>query len=286
MSVQVLSKRADLLSPERVPHLTEEERAQVGELVTRLETECESDVERVILYGSKARGDAVQESDIDLLIATTNGAEQVKALCRDFESDTSVISVVVYSRGDWEKNQQLRLPFYVNVRRAGIELWDDHAARLEEFLVPLDFPEGELRPLNYETIEVIRLYVAESREMWRSAQLIEADGRSLYALPSAYRAAYSLATGVLYSVNVVRDKHKGVRDAISQFLVKPELLEEEYKDIYVRLFDARGYVDYGKAKGETKNELTPGQATQLLRDTERLIVRLEQFLRERGAMID
>jgi len=45
-------------------------------------------------------------------------------------------------------------------------------------------------------------------------------------------------------------------------------------------------VDYGKAKGEKKDELTPEAATVLLRDTERLLARLEQFLRERGAMID
>jgi len=286
MAVQVLSKRSELLSRERVPYLSDEERALVTELLTCLEAECEADVSRVILYGSKARGDAESESDIDLLVATSNGYEGVKKICHDFEYDNAFIAPMVFSREDWENYQRLKLPFYVNVRRDGIELWDELAACLEEAKVPLDFPEGELRPLDYETIEVIRLYVAESREMWRNAQVIENDGRSLYAMPSAYRAAFSLATAALYTVNVVRDKHKGVRDAISQFLVKPTLLEEEYKDIYVRLFDARGYVDYGKAKGEKKNELTPEQATDLLRDAERLVARFEQFLRERGAMID
>ncbi len=286
MPVQVLSKRAELLRPERVPHLTDEERAQVEGLLARLESECEADVQRVILYGSKARGDAVEGSDVDLLVACTNGTERVRTICRDFEYDDSFVVTQVFARASWENYQRLKLPFYVNVRRCGIELWDEFAARLEEAQVPLDFPEGELRPLDYETIELVRLYVAESREMWRNAQVIENDGRSLYAMPSAYRAAFSLATAVLYTVNVVRDKHKGVRDAISRFLVKPKLLEETYKDIYARLFAARGYVEYGKAKGETKNELTPEQATALLRDTERMIARFEQFLRERGAMID
>lgn len=67
-----------MLNPERVPYLTAEERAQVDELLARLEMECEADVSRVILYGSKARGDAVQWSDVDLLVATTNGAERVE----------------------------------------------------------------------------------------------------------------------------------------------------------------------------------------------------------------
>jgi uncharacterized protein (UPF0332 family) len=286
MTVRVLSKRSALLNRERVPHLSEEERAQVAELLARLEQECEADVSRVILYGSKARGEAEKESDIDLLVAATNGYERVKKICYDFEHENSFIAPMVFSREGWENCQRLKLPFYVNVRREGIELWDELAARLEEAKVPLDFLEGELRPLDHETIEVIRLYAAESREMWRNARVIENDGRSLYAIPSADRAAFSLATAVLYTVNVVRDKHKGVRDALSQFLVKPKLLEQEYKDIYGRLFDARGYVEYGKAKGEKKNELTPEQATQLLRDAERLLARFEQFLRERGAILD
>lgn len=286
MAVQVLGKRAELLNPARVPHLSDEERALVAEFIARLEQECEADVARVILYGSKARGDAEPESDIDLLVATSDEYERVKKICYDFEYDNLIIAPMVFARGDWEYYQRLKLPFYVNVRRDGIELWDDLNARLEAAKVPLDFPEGELRPLDYETIEVIRLYVAESREMWRNAQVIESDGRALYAIPSAYRAAFSLGTAVLYAVNVVRDKHKGVRDALGQFLVKPNLLEEEYKDIYVRLFDGRGFVDYGKAKGDKKNELTPEDAEQLLRDTKRLLARFEQFLRERGAMID
>ncbi len=286
MAVQIQSRRAELLNPKRVPYLAEPERALVAEFLARLEAECAADVQRVILYGSKARGDAVEWSDVDLIVAAANDGERVKKFCYDFESDNAFVAPMVFSRPDWENYQRLRLPFYVNVRRDGIELWDEFAARVEESNVPLDFPEGEPRPLDYETIEVVRLYAAEAREMWRNALVIEADGRALYALPSAYRAAFSLATAALYCVNVVRDKHKGVRDAISQFLVKPSLLEQEYKDIYIQLFNARGYVDYGKAKGETKNELTPEQATELLRDAERLIARMEQFLRARGARMD
>jgi len=286
MAVQVLSKRSALLSQARAPYLSDKEHAQVTELLARLEAKCEADVRRVILYGSKARGDAIAWSDVDLLVVTTNGAERVSKICREFEADNFCVAAMVFSNDAWENYQRLKLPFYVNVRRDGIELWDRAAAHWEEEKVSLDFPEGQERPLDYETIQVIRLYVVEAREMWRNAQLIENDGRSLYAIPSAYRAAFSLATAVLYTVNIVRDKHNGVRDALSQFLVKPKLLEREYKDIYGRLFDARGYVDYGKAKGEKKDELTPEAATVLLRDTGRLLARLEQFLRERGAMID
>lgn len=270
-----------------MPHLTDEERAQVAELLTRLEHECEEDVRRVILYGSKARGDAVEWSDIDLLIATTNGSERVRAVWDQFLDDHStLIEVQVFSCENWEHYQRFKLPFYVNVRRGGIELWDEQAQIEEQARVPLLFPEGEFRMMDYETIELIRLHVREAREMWRSVESIEDDGRPLYALPSAYYSGFNMATAALYAVNVVRDKHSGVRDAISEFLVNKGFVEQEYKDIYVRLFNARGYVDYGRAKGEKKNELTDAEATQLLRDAERFNARIEHFLRERGALID
>ncbi len=197
MTIQVASDRRELLSPARVPHLSDSEREQVADFLARLQEACPNDVQRVVLYGSKARGEAAQWSDIDLLVVAASGYKGVKQICKDFEDSNSLIAPMVFSLADWENYQRLKLPFYVNMRRDGIELWDEYAAQREESLVRLDFPEGELRPLDFETIEVIRLYVAESREMWRNAQVIKNDGRSLYAVPSAYRAAYSLATAAL-----------------------------------------------------------------------------------------
>lgn len=286
MAVQVLSKRAELLNPARVPHLSEEERALVAEFIARLEQECEADVARVILYGSKARGDAEPESDIDLLVATSADYERVKKICYDFKYDNLFIAPMVFARADWEYYQRLKLPFYVNVRRDGIELWDDLNARLEEAKAPLDFPEGELRPLDYETIEVIRLYVADARRRWKEAKILEREMSSLNGLTNAYYAAFNYATAALYTLNVVRGKHSGIDGAMSRFLIKPKLLEEEYKDIYVALFNARVWSDYKRMQIEHVNDLTEEEATLLLQDAERFNARMEQFLRERGAMID
>ena len=286
MAVQVFSKRSELLSPERVPYFSDAEREQVAEFIARLEHECEADVARVILYGSKARGDAENESDIDLLVATTDEYERVKKFCYDFEYDNLFIAPMVFAREDWEYYQRLKLPFYVNVRRDGIELWDELNARLEEAKVPLDFPEGELRLLDYETIEVIRLYVADARRRWKEARILEREISSLNGLTNAYYAAFNYATAALYILNVVRGKHSGIEGAMSQFLIKPKLLEEEYKDIYVALFNARVWSDYKRMQIKHVNDMTEKEATLLLQDAERFNARMEQFLRERGAIID
>lgn len=286
MAIPVLSKRRGLLNETRVPYLSEEERAQVSELLARFEAECETDVQRVILYGSKARGDAVQWSDIDLLVATTNGDDRVKKICRDFESDNSFIATQIFSHENWADYQRLKLPFYVNVRRDGIELWDELAQQSEESQVALDFPEGELRPLDYDTIKVIRMYVDEARDRWREAKLVSENLSDRRALPHAYFAAFNLATAMLYSLNVIRSKHSGIESAFSQFMIKSDLIEEEYKDTYNALHKGRIWSDYERVKKEHVNDISEEQAAQLLQNAERLIARFEQFLRERGAMID
>jgi uncharacterized protein len=286
MALQVLSKRSGLLTETRVPYLSDEERVQVAELLARLEEECETDVHRVILYGSKARGDAVQWSDIDLLIVTVNGSERVKNICDRFHHDNAFLVGLTFSHEGWEYYKRLKPPFYVNVRREGIELWDDLARQTEESHVSLDFPEGELRPLDYETIEVIRMYVRESRDRWQEAMLVRDNLSKRRALSDAYYAAFNLATAVLYSVNVVRNKHSGVESAISQFLVKSNLIEEEFKTSYTALHKGRIWSDYERVKREHLDDITEEQAGELLQDAEKLIARFENFLRERGAMID
>jgi uncharacterized protein (UPF0332 family)/predicted nucleotidyltransferase len=285
MASPILRTTSELLNPARVPHLTADEREEVAQLLKRLQAECGQDVYRVILYGSKARGDAAVESDVDLLIVTKDGLDCVKHAVEDFKSEqVRSAEPQVFSADEYRDYQRLKHPFYVNTRRDGIELWDEGAQRAEEQQLPLDFAEGEFRRMDYETLETIRLYVSEAREKWDYALLIETDRRPLGALPLAYYAAFDWATAALYSVNVVRSKHKGVRDGLHEFLIKPQMLDAEFGGIYDRLFNARGWVDYGRARGDRKNELTDDEARNLMLDAERFNRRIEQFLRDRGAL--
>ncbi len=48
-------------------HLTPKERAALEELITRLREKYRDHLVRVILFGSKVRGDFDAESDIDLM---------------------------------------------------------------------------------------------------------------------------------------------------------------------------------------------------------------------------
>ena len=82
----------------------------------------------LILYGSFARGDNTDGSDIDLLILldkdiiTINDEKRMKYPLYDLEFDTGqIISPLVLSKKDWEHRHKIT-PFYENVSREGIIL--------------------------------------------------------------------------------------------------------------------------------------------------------------------
>ncbi len=82
----------------------------------------------IILYGSYARGEEKEESDIDLLILVKNNSltyeERKKISYPLFNLETEVgitISPLIYDKGTWE-NKHYVTPFYKNVKKDGIFL--------------------------------------------------------------------------------------------------------------------------------------------------------------------
>jgi len=94
---------------------------QVKETIKRFDPEA-----RVILFGSRARGDSGKFSDWDFLILTSLEVNeflksQIRSELIDTELDAEeVISTLIFSESQWKK--YLLTPLYRNILKEGIEI--------------------------------------------------------------------------------------------------------------------------------------------------------------------
>ena len=85
-------------------------------------------VKEVILFGSKARGNSDRESDIDLLLLTTNPLDWrerhaiVDALFEVEMNHDVVISIIVNTHHDWNDGICTVLPIHEEISREGVEM--------------------------------------------------------------------------------------------------------------------------------------------------------------------
>ncbi len=87
-------------------------------------------LDRIILYGSYARGDNTEESDIDIMIILDCDEKEIKMLrdpTAEMASDISLeqevfLSVSLRDKKHFE-NDLSYLPFYQNIKREGIAVY-------------------------------------------------------------------------------------------------------------------------------------------------------------------
>lgn len=83
---------------------------------------------KIIMFGSAARRKRTRESDVDLLIITTNKRQSVKDEISMSAFDIMlknniVLSPIVMDKETYEWYRKYRDPFYNNIMRDGVDIW-------------------------------------------------------------------------------------------------------------------------------------------------------------------
>ncbi len=102
-----------------------EEKAALDELKRVLRERC--DLDSITVYGSKARGDASVDSDIDVMIVLDDYTPQIEAAVDELVYDINLaydclISVVIFSRWEVEEGPLSESPLYKRILKEGVLL--------------------------------------------------------------------------------------------------------------------------------------------------------------------
>jgi predicted nucleotidyltransferase len=110
----------------------------IAAYVRQVAARYSDDVVSITLYGSQARGEAHEESDIDLFVVVRRDTPSLRQALADlawrvqFEHDV-VISDIIRSVGQLSRMQVNRFPYYQSIEREGILLWKSQSELMPAF---------------------------------------------------------------------------------------------------------------------------------------------------------
>lgn len=105
--------------------LTDREGAYLRAFRKVLDERHPAAVRRMLLYGSKARGDGHAGSDLDILLVVDDSHRSSKREMRDLGHDLDpygelLVSIMVYTESEWLERRRAGLSFQRAVERDGV----------------------------------------------------------------------------------------------------------------------------------------------------------------------
>jgi uncharacterized protein len=182
---------------------------------------------QVIIFGSRARGDAKEESDWDILILTdypvsTEIERSFRNKLFDLEIETGeVFSTFVYHKMIWNSLHKVT-PLYRNIKKEGVRIWQTPKKQ--------DYITYRLNSAK-ETLDAARL-LAENQH-WNSA------------INRLYYSCFYAISALLYKYDINASSHAGLKHQFTLHFIKSGLIDKELGRVFVELFDWRQKGDYG-----------------------------------------
>ena len=117
-----------VLIKSRLDHLMDKERLAATEFVDKVLQRFDGQIVSIVLFGSRARGEAEADSDMDILVVMSDTDLEMSKAIRYLAVDVWLkhdiyLSTRVWSRGHWHKLEELQTSLYRNICQDGISLW-------------------------------------------------------------------------------------------------------------------------------------------------------------------
>ena len=205
--------RASEIDPMNLQRNKEHKTMEIGFLINNLRdfllnSEVKDCIAKVVLFGSHAKGQASADSDIDVLVFTTENNEAGQVVMDkvyDFILDYNVPLEVLVA--DIDSFYLHRDYFTYNVLRYGQEIYSMDKNEIKTAML------GKLRDL--------------AEEYQESAQEVLDNGRIRLAVDAAYNAAELAAKGlILCKQDDLPGSHGGIVASFGQLYVKTEELDK------------------------------------------------------------
>lgn len=106
--------------------LSQTDRERLGSFVDTLLEQRENELAFVVLFGSRARGDWLPDSDYDIFIGLSgeDGKRLIDRIAEFSLPDRPDIEILPYSRLEWQRMAQDLHPLLLEILAYGLVLWD------------------------------------------------------------------------------------------------------------------------------------------------------------------
>lgn len=228
----------------------------VEELRTGLRDAFADDFRGLILYGSHARGDADQGSDVDVLVlfadaeASKAAGDTVREVAYDLlMAHGELVSATPMAEMDYRRG---RSPFFLNVKREGILVLAEEALKMK--------PE-------------IDQLMAKSRESLGVVPAIMQQRSYGFAASRTYYAMFYAAEAALLAKGLAFSRHSAVNAAFGQHFARTGLVPAELHRSLLDAFELRNLGDY------STDPFTREMAEGVLRDAHTFVEAVEGYLK-------
>ena len=256
------------------------DRRAIEAFVEALRRDLDTRLLMLALFGSKARGDDLPDSDIDFLVVIEGDARDLerrlsnRTAAVDLEHSV-LINTLVFSRERWADFAQRRAAFWQNAQRDGMLML--RSPRLPDSLITGRLGDSQKPDHRPE----MNAYLASAWQALRTAESEFVQGSDYLVVANrAYYAIFYAANAMLATQGLQRSKHPTVLAAFRDLFIKTGEIEATYIRDYEETMKRRHMSDYDLNSAISADFVRVG-----LEAAQRFTSRVERYLIERGHVV-